>query len=347
MSVVPCAQLRAFAHRALSAAGMPREHADWTADAMMWADLRGLPAHGVGGKLPQCLARIREGGTSASPRLKVLTDLGASLSLDADDAWGQVAGVAAMNRAIERAGTFGVGLVSVRQASSAAAMGHYAWLAATAGLIGFALTNGPALIAAPGGRHRVVGNQGHAIACPGGANGPLIYDSATTTMSTGAMETAKERGELLPEGVLRDHAGRPTRDPEAWLTGLLEPMGGHRGFAFSIGLEVLTGLLSGGERYGADVGMPGAHGRAQSVSLLMLAIDPALAQPEGALEARVAAYAEVVRSSGADGEVPHLPGERGNALAEKRRETGIPLSVAKIRQLDRIAAQLSVQPIGG
>ena len=334
-----------FAQRALEAVGMSPEHARWTAEAMIWADLHGIPAHGVGGKLPQCVARIRAGGTEADPSLQIVHDLGAAVSLDAGHGWGQVAGTGAMRLAIDRARAHGVGLVSVRNTSSAAAMGYYAWLAAEAGLIGVALTNGPALIAAPEGTSRVVGNQGHAVACPGGPGGPVVYDSATTTMSTGAMDLVRERGDLLPEGVLRDAAGRPTRNPADWVTGLLEPIGGHRGFGLSVALEVLTGILAGGERFGADVGLPVEVARRQSVSLLCLAVSPELGVPLDEFRTRVESYREVVHASGdGDGAQPRLPGERGFALAREAAEDGIALSASRQLELRELADVLGVDP---
>lgn len=341
-TAVPVDRLRAFAEEVLRAAGMSAEHASWTAQAMVWADMHGLPAHGVGGKLPQCVARIRAGGTEAGAEPQVVRDLGAAVSLDAGHAWGQVAGTAAMGLALEKAREHGVGLASVRHASSAAAMGYYAWMAAEAGMIGIALTNGPALIAAPEGARRVVGNQGHAIGCPGGAGGPVIYDAATTTMSTGAMDLVHERGGTLPEGVLRDSAGRPTRDPSDWVTGLLEPIGGHRGFGLSIAFEVLTGVLAGGERYGADVGMPVDVGRRQSVSMLCLAVNPEVGVPLEEFRARLEAYRRLVHESGPDGAEPRLPGERAFAQAGVSREHGVALPAAKLAELADVARTVGV-----
>lgn len=340
---IPSERLRSFAQAVLVAAGMTHEHAGWTADAMVWADLHGRPAHGVGGKLPQCVGRIRAGGTEAKGVVRVVRDLGAAVSLDAGNAWGQVAGTAAMRLAVERAQRHGVGLASVRHSSSAAAMGYYAWLATEAGLLGLAATNGPALVAAPEGRRRIVGNQGHAIACPGGDGGPVLYDSATTTMSTGAMDLLRERGERLPAGVLRDRDGQPSRDPADWTTGLLEPIGGHRGFGLSIALELLTGVLAGGERFGADVGLPTDLAHRQSVSLLCLAVDAEVGIPLKEYRARLEAYRAVVHSSGSPtGQEPRLPGERAVAHSWTAQADGITLPQGKLDELAALAGTLDV-----
>jgi LDH2 family malate/lactate/ureidoglycolate dehydrogenase len=335
--------LHRLAERVLVGSGMPAEHARWTADAMAWAESRGIPAHGVTGKLGQCVARIRDGGTAATPAIEVVGDLGAAVALDAGTAWGQVAGTLAVRTAIERAARLGVGLVSVRNASSAAALGYYAWLAAEDGMVGIAVTNGPPLIAAPEGRSAVVGNQGHAIACPGRDGNHLLHDSALTTMSTGAMEGYHQRGELLPEGVLRDASGAPTRDPAAWATGLLEPIGGHRGFGLAIALEGLTGLLSGGERFGARVGLPGVHAEPQGVSLLLVAIDPRLTGSTRDLTERVESLRSIVRESASPGATTRLPGERGHwTLARGDR---VFVHRARLAELAIVAREAGVAPL--
>jgi LDH2 family malate/lactate/ureidoglycolate dehydrogenase len=70
---------------------MPVAEATDTADAMMRADLRGLDQHGVSGKLPQCLRRIRHGGTRADVRPRAIREATASVAIDGRDSWGRSA----------------------------------------------------------------------------------------------------------------------------------------------------------------------------------------------------------------------------------------------------------------
>lgn len=335
---IPLRDLHDLARDVLVGVGMPPEHATWTADALVWADAHGLPAHGVSSKLVQCVQRIRAGGTTPDPRIRVVQDRPAHQLIDVDGAWGQVAGTLAMLRAVDKATTQGLAAVSVRGATSAAAMGYFADLAADRGCIGLAVTNGPALIAAPGGRRRVVGNQGHALAAPGEGDERILYDTATTTMSTGEMDGYHERGELLPDGVLRDSDGDPTRDPSLWTTGLLEPIGGHRGFGLSLALEVLTGVLAGGERFGDEVGLPTRHDEAQGVSLFMLAIAPT---DDVDLADRVHQILRLVAGSGEDA---RAPGVRAVAGARAAAEHGVTLSGAQLERLANIAASCGLDP---
>lgn len=338
---LPLAELHLFAVDVLTGVGMPEQHARWTADGLLWADAHGLPAHGVQSKLVQCVERIHAGGTAADPKIRVTDTRTAHEVIDAADAWGHVAGTMAMNRAIDLALDHGLAAVSVCNSSSAAAMGYFADLAADRGCVGLAVTNGPALIAAPGGTHRVVGNQGHALAAPGEGDERVLYDTATTTMSTGQMDQFRERGESLPEGVLRDGDGNPTTDPALWTSGLLEPIGGHRGFGLSVALEVLTGVLAGGERRGQDVGLPTRLDETQGVSLFMLAIASVPGQPLGR---RVSGLLDVIAASG---EGARAPGVRAVRQARHARAYGIELERGAVARLSELARSCGAAPLAG
>lgn len=338
------AVLYEFGRRALAAAGMPDDDAADTATAMVWADLRGLDAHGVSVKLPQCVARIRAGGTRPDPSLPVLRERPGTAAVDGQGSWGQVAGIGGMRAAIARARSLGVGLVSVRDTGSAAALGYFPTLAVDEGMIGMVVTNGPALIPAWGGAVRRLGNQAHAIGVPAGRHFPILFDSALTLMSTGRMDLHLERGEPLPDGVLLDSDGNPTRDPAEWTTGLLVPVGGHRGYALAVAFEILTGVLAGGARMGADVGHPFVHAEPQGVSLFCLAIDPRIAMPYEEFTARVDRLIDQVHAvppaPGADR--VYVPGERGHLTARERERTGIPVAAARAARLRALAAKLGV-----
>ena len=338
-------RVRSFATGVLGAVGMPEDDAAMAANAMVWAELRDLPMHGVTGKLPQCVRRIRAGVTAARVSWTPVRETASSVLFDAKDAWGQVAGVRAMRAAIAKASATGVGMASVRNSSSAAAMGHYASLAVEARMIGVAITNGPPLMPPPGGTTRVVGNQGFAIGAPAGRHRPLLFDSALSLISTGEIHTAHERGEPLAPGLMLDAQGRPTIDPETALAGLYVPIGGHRGFGLALMWEVLTGALSGGSRFGADVGFPDVYDRAQGVSHFFLAIDPGASMPFDDFTARVDALIDQVHASPTAADIAriYVPGERGYQTSERREREGIPITPKRLDTLKKLADEVGVR----
>jgi LDH2 family malate/lactate/ureidoglycolate dehydrogenase len=343
-TVIAADSLRDYARAVLDAAGMGSRDAAITADAMVWADLRGLDAHGVGHKLPQCLARIRAGGTDPAPILAPLVDTETMVVFDAATAWGQVAATRAMQWAIGKARKAGLGVAIAHNMSSAAAMGYYPSLAVGEQMIGIVINDGPALMPPWGGSTRVLGNMGHAIGVPAGRHPPLLFDSSLTVMSTGEMDVLHERGEMLPEGVLLDEAGRPTRDPGAWVNGLLLPAGGHRGYGLALMFEVLTGVLAGGARFGPDVGSPNAAAEPQGVSLLAVAIDPGVSMPFEMFAERVDQLIDHVHASPpADGtERVFVPGERGFLIAEQRGRDGITFSARRLEELRGLGDGIAV-----
>lgn len=315
-----------------------------TADAMIWAELRDLPMHGVSGKLAQCVRRIRAGVTAARADLVPVRETPAMVVFDARSAWGQVAGTRAMNAAIAKARTQGLGLAVVRDSSSAAAMGYYTSLAIRERMIGIAITNGPPLMPPPGGTTRVVGNQGFAIGAPAKRHAPLIFDSALSLVSTGEIHTAHERGETLPPGLMLDDRGRPTIDPEAALAGLYVPIGGHRGFGLALMWEVLTGVLSGGELFGPRVGAPDVYDRRQGVSHTFVAIDPTVAMPYETFAERVDRLIDDVHASPpAEGVATiFVPGERGQRISEQRARDGVPITAKRLATLRTLADEVGV-----
>ena len=343
---LPADQLRSFGTRVLRAVGMPDEDAAITADAMVWADLRGLPAHGIAFKLPQVVRRIKAGGTSAEGRLELVRETPGISVYDAHDAWGQVAAAKGMKLAVAKARDAGAGLVLVRNITSAAALGYFPWLAIRERMIGIAICNGPALQAPLGGTKKVLGNLAHAIGVPALSSAPIIFDSATTVVSTGQLDVMHERGQPAPAGAVLNEKGEPTLNPMDWLKGSLLPAGGHRGYGLALMFEILTGVLAGGQKLAPHVGGPSAYGEPQGVSLFLLAIDPAGIMPFEKFGARVDQVVQEIRSSPPSGghERVYLPGERSSILMawQSLEDVGIPLLAAKVVELKELGAELDV-----
>jgi hypothetical protein len=95
----------------LQKVGVPRGQAEMIAKVVVEGDLRGVESHGVL-RLPAYVHRVQAGLMTATTALEVLQERGATVLLDAQGGFGQVAGIHAMNHAIERARKHGVGLGS-------------------------------------------------------------------------------------------------------------------------------------------------------------------------------------------------------------------------------------------
>jgi LDH2 family malate/lactate/ureidoglycolate dehydrogenase len=314
------AKLRDFAVAVLSRAGMPGEDAGLCADAMVWSDLRGRPAHGVAGRLPQVLTRLRE-GVNPAPEWRVVGRSTGVAVLDADGGWGQVAGTRAMALAVTKAAETGIGATVVRNADIAAALGRYPDLAVDQRMIGLAVNNTWPIMPPWGSRTGLLGNQAFAIGAPAGRHPPILFDSALSAMSRRQVEAVRDRGENLPPGVALNSAGEPTVDPIEALAGVLLPTGGHRGGGLALMWEVLTGVLAGG-RTAPDVG-----GTPLGISMFCLAIDPASIMRYDDFTARIDRLIDAIQASrpAAGFDEVRVPGAPGYELARAYARDGIPM----------------------
>jgi LDH2 family malate/lactate/ureidoglycolate dehydrogenase len=335
--------IRTFASTVLMRIGMGSDDAAVVADALAWADLRGISAQGLS-KLPVIVARVRAGGTAARPPVRIVSETAAVTVYDAASEWGQVSGARAMRAAVRKAAGTGVAMSIVRNAGSLGALGYYAMLAAEQGQIGLAVNNSSPLLQAWGGTKPILGNQGFAVGAPSGGPVPLLLDTALSSITLTRIHELLAARARLPDGVAVNSDGRPTTDPREALAGGLLPSGGHRGFGLAIMFEVLTGVLSGGACF-ADSARPLSElNEPQGVSQFFLAIDPRVVMPLAEFTSRVDALVEAIhRSPPAPGvDRVRVPGERAAALAVGREHDGVPFAESELLKLQALGTQYGV-----
>jgi LDH2 family malate/lactate/ureidoglycolate dehydrogenase len=247
----------AFEHLQLT-----RENAEGLSALLVDSELRGHPDHGVAA-LGVLAGFYRDGTLNPRPSVRVLHETDGAILFDGDRGSGPGVPTRAMRWCIERARERkGMAVAAIRDWQLLVAA-PYARLAAEAGLIGFACTNFVPLVAPPGGRTAVFGTNPFAYGLPAQHHHPVVLDVATTVSSMQRVRIAAQHGTLMPEGVIFDHAGRPTTDPKAFLKGgLLAPLGfphaPHKGFGLALFIDALSGVLSGaGFAQGVADGAPG------------------------------------------------------------------------------------------
>jgi LDH2 family malate/lactate/ureidoglycolate dehydrogenase len=247
----------AFEHLQLT-----RENAEGLSALLVDSELRGHPDHGVAA-LGVLAGFYRDGTLNPRPSVRVLHETDGAILFDGDRGSGPGVPTRAIRWCIERARERkGMAVAAIRDWQLLVAA-PYARLAAEAGLIGFACTNFVSLVAPPGGRTAVFGTNPFAYGLPAQRHHPVVLDVATTVSSRQRVRIAAQQGTLMPEGVMFDHAGRPTTDPNAFLKdGLLAPLGfphaPHKGFGLALFIDALSGVLSGaGFAQGVADGAPG------------------------------------------------------------------------------------------
>ena len=324
------------------AEGVPEADSAWVAETLVASDLWGHPSHGVM-RAPWYLARLRSGVMGRVTAPEWLVDAGAVGLMDAKDGIGQVATAAAMRSAIARAKAHGVGVVSVRASNHHGALACYTRMAAAAGCVGMLATNASPAMPPWGGRAKLVGNNPWSIAAPAGAHPPFVLDLANTAVARGKIFDARQKGLPIPEGWALDAEGRPTTDPVAALSGVLLPMGGHKGYGISLAMEVLAGVLSGSGLLDEVSGPYQAETRG-GCGHFVLALDVARFVPGGEFVARMDGWIARLKAAPlAAGATEVLyPGE-GEARAEARHRTeGLVLAEATRAGLEAEAARYGV-----
>jgi L-2-hydroxycarboxylate dehydrogenase (NAD+) len=340
---IPADGLRQLAERLLVALDVEPEHAAITARRMVEADLRGRGGHGVI-RLPAYCARIRAGGYNLRPNLAVRQETPVSALVDGDNGLGQVVVTRAVELAIAKARTSGIGWVGTVHSNHAGAAGVYTAMALEAGLgaLYFAVANGNAM--PPwGGRERLLGTNPLAAAFPAGDQPPFELDIATTVASHGSIEVKARAGEPLPEGWVADADGNPITDPERADEGFLVPIGGYKGAGLNVMIGALAGIMTGAA-FGRDVvpfrrdlRTPTNTGQA------ILVFRPDLFMERSAYEGRMDDVLHDLRTSESMTRQPvRLPGDHARAAIAENLRLGIALPPAVVTQLHTLADELGV-----
>lgn len=331
-------ELVAVVAGALRREGVPDEVAAIEASLMVDADLYGVPSHGIL-MLARLVVGLRDGRAAATPAIRTRRDVGATCVIDAGNGPGRYVAAMAMDRAIEKARGHGIGLCLATNTTHWGRAHAYACRAARAGFVGLCTTNAIPTMTVAGLSRAVLGNNPVAIGVPRPhGEEPIVLDVAMTQAALGKVATWRREGRPIPSDWGLDEAGRPTDDPAVVLaSGLLLPMGGHKGLGLALMMELMTAALAGGP-LGYEMARGDATGLDPGASKLFAAIDVGALVDRAAFDARVDAMLAHLRS--ADAEHPLLaPGDRGAMARREHERDGIPVHpdiVAQLRAIDVI-----------
>ncbi|HYL79245.1 MAG TPA: Ldh family oxidoreductase [Candidatus Acidoferrum sp.] len=326
MRRVQADDLRALVARACETMGARPEDAQQMAACLVRANLCGYDSHGVY-RLGQYHEWWRRGLLDPAGRPCLMAEQGFAARVDGRRAFGQIVASYATQVAIAKAKAGGIAIVTAMNSNHMGRLADYAETLKAAGLIGLLSVNdaGAGQSVVPwGGMEPRLSTNPIAMGVPG-ADGPgILFDFSTSAAAFGKVRQLWMRGQPAPPGWLVDSAGSPTTDPSTLFTephGFLLPAGGHRGFALSLAVEVLSGILSG-------AGCANPHpGPEEFNGLFVLAIDPGWFMPPEQFRAEVDRLSAYVKSAKPQpgGEPVHIPGEQSRAEALRRASEGIPL----------------------
>lgn len=214
---------------------------------------------------------------------------------------------------------FGVTIFSQKNAYTAGALGYFTGRLAEQGLISFAATNGPAVLAGSGSTKPVYCTNPMSFACPQADGAPLIVDQSSSATAFVNIRKAAADGKAIPEGWALDADGNPTTDPTAAMKGALLAFGGPRGANIALMVEVLAAGLSGAN-WSLDAPWFSGGPDSPGTGLFVLAVEPKLLDPD--FEKRMKDQLDRLdRRYGV-----HIPGLSKAAATEEARSRGITVS---------------------
>lgn len=337
--------LRAFAVAALKKTGFDQEYAETTARGVVEAHLRGTHNQGLG-RLPQYVKRIQKGLISTKPELKIENETPSIAILDAGNAMGHYGGTRAMELAVSKAEATGIGAVGVKNSNHFGVAGYYSQIAARRNMIGIVFTNSTALLSAPGGGERVIGNNPFSVAVPSDdPEYPIVLDMACSNAAFSAIQSAAQAGEEVPLGWGTDKEGVETTDPKAILDGgLLLPSGGYKGYGMAVMFDILAGVLTG-SAFTKDVShlyqdMEGYQRTGHFMIALNIDRFLGLSLFSGRLSTFVASIKESKKAPGVT--ELWLPGDKEIAIKRDALAKGIALPAKIVELLDGLADSLEI-----
>ncbi|WP_230533437.1 Ldh family oxidoreductase [Microvirga roseola] len=317
MPVLSIAQAEDLVMDALVRNETSEANARAVARALVAAEADGLKGHGLS-RVQTYAMQAKAGKVDGFATPTADQPLPAVLAVDAAHGFAYPALDLALSRLPALARRQGIAVAAIRRSHHCGAAGHAVERLAEAGLAGLLFANTPAAIAPWGGSVGVFGTNPIAFACPMAGRDPVVVDLSLSKVARGNILAAKQKGEAIPDDWALDAEGRTTTDPDAALKGTMLPLGGAKGTALALMVELLAAGLTNANFAGDASSFLDAEGPPPGTGQLIIAVNPVGLGGEGVLThcSELAAAIETQPNA-------RLPGSRRLALRRQARESGI------------------------
>lgn len=321
-----------LAVRVLSANETSTENARAVARALVAAEADGQRGHGLA-RLPAYSAQARTGKVNghAQPVARAVGE--AALRVDAGWGFAYPALDLARSLLLERLDNCGIAAAVISRSHHFGQAGYHVERLADEGKAALIFGNSPQAIAPWGGRRGIFGTNPIAFSVPRRNLPPLVIDLSLAGAARAKVVAARDKGESIPLGWALDAEGRPTADPQAALGGTMLPIGGAKGAALVLMVEILAAALTGA-KFGFEASsFFDAEGPPPGVGQLLIGFDPVVLSG-GGFEERLEILIEAATAEPGT----RLPGERRLTARRQSIETGIAVDPDLLARLGRLAA---------
>lgn len=260
------ADLLAFARSLLVKEGMTEDKADVVSELLVQTDELGVTTHGVS-MIPYYIPELRTGKMTTSGKVTVLSDRPVAMVWDGNYLPGHWIMKQALDVCIDKAKANGMSAMAIRRSHHIGCLSTLTRIAADQGLICYIATSDPSgkWVAPYGGVDPVLTPNPWAVGYPA-KDHPVLIDTCASITTVSKVREYVNSGRQFDHQWMLDGEGNPTTDPNVvnqTPKGTILPVGGadhgHKGFAQSLMVEMLTQALAGHgrvevpTRWGANV----------------------------------------------------------------------------------------------
>ncbi|QDL92987.1 Ldh family oxidoreductase [Paroceanicella profunda] len=330
--VLSLAEAESLANAALVASRTLPENAAPVARALVRAEADGQHGHGLS-RIPSYTAQSRSGKVdgAAVPRVEDIRP--GAFRVDAGHGFAYPALDLALPELVRRAGTQGIACATLVHSHHFGVAGLVCEQIAEAGCVGFIYGNAPKAMAPWGAKTPVLGTNPIAFAAPVAGAPALVIDLATSQVARGKILAARESGTAIPQGWALDRDGAPTTDPVEALAGTVAPMGGAKGAALALMVEVMAACVAGAALASEASSLFDGAGAPPDLGQVLIALD-AQALSGGLFASRM----QALLAAFAAAEGARLPGSRRLEARARSAREGLALPRTLVDRIKEIAA---------
>jgi (2R)-3-sulfolactate dehydrogenase (NADP+) len=332
--VLAAQELERLIVAALAASRTSAHNAASVARALTRAEIDGQKGHGLS-RVPSYAAQARAGKVDgfATPELRQTRP--GSLMVDVKNGFAFPAFDLAIAALPKMCAASGIAAAGFTRSHHFGVAGQHVERLADAGLIALAFGNTPKAMAPWGGTRAVFGTNPIAMAAPVPGKPAIVIDLALSQVARGKILTAAQKGEPIPAGWAVDENNQPTTDAKAALKGTLLPIGGAKGSALALMVEILAVALTGAQFGFEASSFFDAEGPPPGVGQVLVAIDADAFAGRDAFAARIAALAGTIEGDGGT----RLPGARRAALRAKALREGVSVDASLLAEVCALAGE--------
>ncbi|QKY70410.1 Ldh family oxidoreductase [Lentibacillus sp. CBA3610] len=323
-------------------AGLQEEHSATVARHLVFANLRGVDSHGVT-RVKNYTDRLEKGVVNREHNMTVKKETPSSIFIDGANELGIIPATAGIRSAVSKAKETGVAIAGITHSNHCGMLADYTGYAAENDCVCLATTNAPSYMAPWGGKERYFGTNPISYGIPGGGEGNIVFDMATSIVARGKIKLAIQNHEDIPVGWAINEKGESTTDAQEAMDGLVLPVGGPKGYGLALLADVLSGLLTGAA-FGPCIGRPENLDDVQEVGQFFFVMRADIFEELDTFKNRMDTMArEIKQVPAAKGfDKIYLPGEIENERARERQKSGIPLTEAAIDELHAVAEAFGI-----